>query len=136
MGSGRARLPPSRVFRITFGSAGASPSRICLNVVDLQRRMKRKKAKESNLTEKYLSGELDEVDIDAQERFGARSKHFEAGKILKTALLRAEQQSDGEVQSLPLGDIIQVFSLYSDVEVSGKLYQCVVRKTLSKLADS
>jgi ribosome biogenesis GTPase len=98
--------------------------------------MKRKKARESNLTEKYLSGELDEADIDAQERFGARSKHFEAGKILKTAILRAEQQSDGDVQSLPVGDVIQVFSLYSDVNVSGKLYQCVVRKTLSKLSDS
>jgi len=99
-------------------------------------RMKRKKARESNLTEKYLSGELDEVDIDAQERFGARSKHFEFGKILKTALLRAEQQSDVDIQSLPLGDVIQVFSLFSEVNVSGKLYQCVVRKTLNKLAES
>jgi ribosome biogenesis GTPase / thiamine phosphate phosphatase len=98
--------------------------------------MKRKKARESNLTGKYLSGELDEVDIDVQERFGARSRDFQAGKILKTALLRAEQQSDIDVQSLPVGDVIQVFSLFSEVHVDGKLYRCVVRKTLSKLAES
>jgi len=98
--------------------------------------MKRKKARESDLTGKYLAGDLEEYDIGAQERFGARSKLFEAGKILKTALLRAEEQSDVDVQSLPIGDVVQVFSLFSEVDVSGKLYQCVVRKTLTKLADS
>jgi ribosome biogenesis GTPase len=99
--------------------------------------MKRRKTRENNLTQRYLDGEMDSGDLGAQQRFGSRSKDFEAGKILKTALLRAQEQSDLDVQSLPTGDVFQVFSLFSEVRAEdGKLYQCVVRKTLSKLSES
>jgi ribosome biogenesis GTPase / thiamine phosphate phosphatase len=97
---------------------------------------RRRKPRDKSLTDRFLSGELEEVDLDAQERFGARSKHAEVGKILRTALLRAEEQSDADVQTLPVGQVIQVYSLYSEVESGGRTYLCVVRKTLNRRSDS
>ncbi|HEY8746985.1 MAG TPA: ribosome small subunit-dependent GTPase A [Tepidisphaeraceae bacterium] len=98
---------------------------------------RRRKARENNLTEQYLSGAMEISDADeAQERFGSRSRDAEAGKMARTALLRASEQSDIDIQSLPSGQVVQVYSLFSEVVSDGKLFQCVVRKTLSKLADS
>jgi len=97
---------------------------------------KNRKARENNFTRQYISGEMENSDADKQERFGSRSKDFEAGKILKTAILRAQEQSDVDIQSLPVGDVFQVYSLFSEVQSEGKLYQCVMRKTLSKRSES
>jgi ribosome biogenesis GTPase len=95
-----------------------------------------RKPREKDLTDRYLSGELEEADIDTQERFGSRSKDAELGKILRTAILRAEEESDADVQALPVGQVMQVYSLYSEVESEGRLYLCVVRKTLNRRSDS
>jgi ribosome biogenesis GTPase len=97
---------------------------------------RRRKPRDKSLTERYLSGALENVDLDEKEQFGSRSKDAELGKILRTALLRAEEQSDAEVQTLPIGQVIQVYSLYSDVECDGRNYLCVVRKTLNRRSDS
>ena len=96
---------------------------------------RRRKPREKDLTGKLLSGELDD-EIESQQRFSARSKHAQANKILETALLRAEEQTDGDVEALPLGEVVQVFSLYSGVESGGRTYLCVTRKTLQKLSDT
>ena len=96
---------------------------------------RRQKSRDSNLTGRFLSGELEETDVDTGERFGSRSRDSQAGKMLRTALLRAEEQSDIDVQSLPTGQVMQVYSLFSEVETLGKTYQCVVRKTLAKLCE-
>ncbi|HEY2585346.1 MAG TPA: ribosome small subunit-dependent GTPase A [Tepidisphaeraceae bacterium] len=97
---------------------------------------RRRKPRDKSLTDRYLSGALDDVDLDEKEQFGARSKHAELGKILRTALLRAEEQSDADLQTLPIGQVIQVYSLYSDVECGERTYLCVVRKTLNRRSDS
>ena len=97
---------------------------------------RRRKPREKDLTDRYLSGELEEADLDSQHRFGSRSKDAELGKILRTALLRAQEQSDVDVQSLPIGQVIQVYSLYSEVESEGRIFLCVVRKTLNRRSDS
>ena len=99
--------------------------------------MKRRKKRETDVTERFLSGELEESEDEAQqERFGSRSRDAQMGKILRTALLRAEEQSDVDVQTLPLGQVIQVFSLFSEVQSEGRAFLCVWRKTLSKLSES
>lgn len=99
--------------------------------------MGRRKPSNRQLTNRFLSGEIDEDDeLETQERFSARSKHAQMSKILRTALLRAEEQSDVEIESLPIGEVVQIFSLYSEVESQGRSYLCVMRKTLSKLAES
>ena len=98
---------------------------------------RRQKARENNLTERFLSGELEQDESEtAQERFGSRSRDAEAGKILRTTQLRADEQSDIDVESLPIGQVLQVYSLFSEVDVDGKRFFCVMRKTLNKRSDS
>lgn len=96
----------------------------------------RRKPRERDFTDRFLSGEMEEDESESGERFGARSKYAQAGKILRTALLRAEEQADVDIETLPVGQVIQVYSLYSEVESEGRTYLCVVRKTLAKLAES
>lgn len=99
--------------------------------------MKRRKKRETDVTDRFLSGELEESEDEVQqERFGSRSRDAQMGKILRTALLRAEEQSNVDVQTLPLGQVIQVFSLFSEVQSDGRTFLCVWRKTLSKLSES
>ena len=84
-----------------------------------------------------MSGGMDEDRVDQQERFTPRSKSAEQNKILKTAMMRAaEELASGDVNVLPVGEVIQVFSLYSEVEYGKVPYLCVVRKTLSKISDT
>ena len=94
----------------------------------------RRRPREKDLTDRLLSGELD--DLESEQRFSPRAKHAQANKILQTALLRAEEQSDIDVESLPIGEVIQVYSLFSDVQSEGRMYLSVVRKTLMKRSDT
>jgi len=95
----------------------------------------KKSPREKDLTSRYVSGRLDEDRVDQQERFGDRSKHFQQRKTEKTALLRATEGAVAtDVESLPVGEVVRVYSLFCDVESSGKLWFCVVRRTLTKVA--
>ena len=98
----------------------------------------RKAPREKDLTSRFLSGGLDEDRVEQVQRFGARSgKHAQQDKILRTALLRAEEEAAaGDVETLPVGEVVQVFSLFSEVEHERQTYLCVVRKTLQKLLDT
>ena len=100
------------------------------------KRRPHRKPRENDLTARYESGELEETGLDAQQRFGSRSKDAEIGKILRTTLQRAEEQTGEDVETLPIGEVIQVFSLFSEVESGGTMYLCVVRKTLTRVSDS
>ncbi len=98
---------------------------------------RRRAPREKDLTSRYLSGGLDEDRVEQQQRFTPRSKAAEQNKILKTAMMRAaEEQIAGDVESLPVGEVVQVFSLYSEVEYEGSAYLSVVRKTLTKISDT
>src|SRR5688500_4613955 len=100
-------------------------------------RHRKKGPREKDLTSRYMSGGMDEDRVDQQQRFTDRSKNAEQNKILKTALMRAEQEeSIGDIEALPIGEVIQVFSLYSEVQHAGTAYLCVVRKTMSKVSDT
>jgi ribosome biogenesis GTPase len=99
---------------------------------------RRKGPREKNLTSRYLSGNLDEDRVDPSQRFSARSKQAEQDKILRTTLMRAEDEAaDGQpVELLPIGQVLQVHSLFSVVEHESTNYLCVVRKTLARISDS
>jgi ribosome biogenesis GTPase len=97
---------------------------------------RRRKPREKDLTEQYLSGALDEVDLDEGQSFGSRSKDSEMSKILRTTLLRADENSDADVQALPVGEVFQVYSLFNEVQSEGRLYLCVVRKTLNRRSET
>lgn len=101
------------------------------------REKRRRPHREKDLTRQYLEGGFDADDPETAERFSARSKHAQQNKILRTAEMRA--QADGlsrDIESLPLGEVIQVFSLFSEVDHDGARYLCTVRKTLSKVSET
>lgn len=94
----------------------------------------RKSLREKDLTVRFVAGQLDDDLLDSFERFGSRSKHYRYNKTLRTALMRAAEKADlSDLQSMPVGQVVQVYSLYCDVEHQGLLWRCVVRKTLAEL---
>ncbi len=94
----------------------------------------RKAPRRKDITGEYLAGHLDDDRLDIQQRFTQRAKHQQQNKIMKTAAMRAE--TPGDLESLPIGQVVQVFSVYCEVELNGKRTVCVVRKTLNKVSDT
>jgi ribosome biogenesis GTPase len=93
----------------------------------------KKGPREKDLTARYLSGGMDEDRVEQQQRFTDRAKHAQQNKILKTAALREALEGAAEdIAALPVGEVVQIFSLYSEVQHEGATYLCVVRKTLTK----
>jgi ribosome biogenesis GTPase len=100
---------------------------------------RKKGPREKDLTSRYLTGNLDEDRVDSQQRFSRRSADAQQRKMERTALLRAAEESvesAADMEALPVGEVIQVYSLYYEVEHSERQYLCVLRKTVSKLLDT
>jgi ribosome biogenesis GTPase len=98
----------------------------------------KKPPREKDITSRYLSGGYDEDRAEQGEKFSQRSKHAVQNKLEKTAAMRAaEEPVEGDVNSLPVGEVVQVYSLFNDVEYEpGKTALCVVRKTLAKASET
>ncbi len=92
----------------------------------------KKSHREKDLTSRYLSGGMDEDRVEQGERFGDRSRNSQQRKTEKTAIMRAAEETD--IDALPVGDVIQVYSLFCEVESEGRVWFCVVRRTLTKVA--
>jgi len=95
----------------------------------------KKGPREKDLTSRYLSGALDEDRLDSLEAFKPSNKQRAQGKILRTSQLRQEE-SAVDTSALPVGHVIQVFSLFCEVESEGTTYLCVVRKTLQRISQT
>ena len=96
-----------------------------------------KAPRRNDLTSRYLGGDLEDEEPQSRQRFSERSKRAELEKILRTALMRAEAgAADGNVETLPVGQVLQVYSLFSEVEHEGKVFLCVVRKTLARVSET
>jgi ribosome biogenesis GTPase len=97
----------------------------------------KKGQRQKNLTDRYLADDVDEDNVEQVQRFKRRNKTLQQDKILRTALMRAEEeQAAGDLESLPVGHVVQVHSLYTEVEHGGAKYLCVVRRTLTKVAET
>src|SRR5687767_8205174 len=97
----------------------------------------KKPPREKDLTSRYLSGGMDEDRIEQQERFSDRSKHAQHEKMMKTAAMRAEaDEASGDIDGLPVGEVVQVFSLFVEVQHEGETYLATMRKTLAKVRDT
>jgi ribosome biogenesis GTPase len=94
----------------------------------------KKAPREKDLTSRYLSGGMDEDRIEQQQRFTDRSKHAQHDKMMKTTAMReaADGAAAPDAASVPVGEVVQVFSLFSEVQHEGTTYLAVVRKTLTK----
>ncbi len=106
------------------------------------RRKKPRDKGAENLADRYRDGEFDpdrlyEKEDESGERFSSRSKNAQQEKMVRTATLRAGDQADvADLESLPIGQVTQVYSLFCEVYFGERTYLCVVRKTLTKLADT
>lgn len=100
-------------------------------------RRPKKYARQKDMTDELLSEGLDVDRVEKRQRFTQRSKHAQQDKIVRTALMRAEEQAAQiDPETLPVGIVIQVFSVYYEVEHEGVKFLCVVRKTLGKVMDT
>lgn len=99
---------------------------------------RRDRHSQHELTTHYNAGDLDEDNVDSTQRFSNRAKNATQDKIEKTGVLRAAEGSatSADLDTLSIGQVLQVYSLYCDVEHEGQTYLCVIRKTLAKLADT
>ncbi|HEY8668190.1 MAG TPA: ribosome small subunit-dependent GTPase A, partial [Tepidisphaeraceae bacterium] len=102
----------------------------------MSERRRKKGPREKDLTGRYFSGDMDEDRIDPGQRFSQRNKDAQQNKILRTTALRAGEQEAADVAGLPVGQVIQVFSLYYEVQQENKTLLCTVRKTLNKVAET
>jgi len=98
---------------------------------------RRDRAEQKDLTRSYLAGELQEEGVETAQRFSRQSVQAQRRKMESTSLMRAaEDASAGQIESLPIGEVMQVYSLYCNVECDGVVYLCVVRKTQAKVAET
>lgn len=93
---------------------------------------KKKSSREKDLTRAYQTGAFDEDRVDAEQRFSDKSKHFQRDKTIRTQ----EGRPDAEIDALPLGEVVQVHSLFSEVLHNGRFYRCTQRKTLARVSDT
>src|SRR5438552_3411260 len=94
---------------------------------------RRKDSRAKDLTSRYMDGDVDEDRIERKQRFTDRAKHYQQNKTMNTTLARAraaESERAGTDEGLPVGQVIQIHSLFSEVIHEGVVYLCVVRKTL------
>lgn len=91
--------------------------------------------REKDLTSRYLSGGYDEDRADAKDRAHPRIKARQQDRLQRTAVMRAEEESGADIDTLPLGQVVQVHSMYCDVQHEGKTYLASVRRTLTKVSD-
>ena len=95
---------------------------------------RRKKTREQDITGRFLAGDFDEDHADKQQRFSARSKGAQQDKILRTAALRAGGLGAEDIDALPVGQVIQIHSLFCEVQHEGRVLLCTTRKTLNKVS--
>lgn len=115
--------------------------------------MSKRRPSADDLTQGFLDEQHELVEEIADhagqthQKFGKRSKFQQHNKTLKTAAERmADADRAAEQKKLPVGEVIQVYSLYADVRpldksVSDKalertgspLFLCTARRTMRKL---
>ena len=96
----------------------------------------KKSQREKDLTSRYLSGGYDEDRANSQDRFSPRNKARDQQRIERTAVMRSGDETGADIDTLPIGQVIQVHSLYCEVQHEGKTYLAVVRRTLTKVSNA
>jgi ribosome biogenesis GTPase len=100
-------------------------------------RRPRKPPREKDLTSRYLQGDSEADRLDSHQKFSQRSKNAQQDKIEKTALIRAAGGAQSaDIERLPTGEVVQVYSLYCQVEHPTGPRLCSMRKTLGKLSQT
>jgi ribosome biogenesis GTPase len=97
----------------------------------------RKPPRENDLTRRLLDDDEEDDALQSAQKFTRRSRNAEHDKIEKTALLRAgDGRQAADLDGLPIGQVVQVFSLFCQVDHPTGPRICVTRKTLGKLQET
>jgi len=99
---------------------------------------RRKPPREKDLTQRLLDDDSETDRVESHQRFNQKSKNAQQHKMEETALMRAAEQElqPTDMESLPIGQVIQVYSLFCQVDHPTGQRLCVVRKTLSNLSNT
>ena len=103
---------------------------------------RRKSSREQDVTGRYLAGDFDEDHADKKQRFSDRSKNATQDKIEKTTAMRAantaasDKADPASAETLPIGEVLQIHSLFCEVESEGVTWLCLTRKTLNKTSNT
>jgi ribosome biogenesis GTPase len=97
----------------------------------------RKPPREKDLTRRLLDGDEDADSLESSQKFSRRSKNAQQNKMEKTAHLRSSnEQQTADREALPIGPVVQVFSLFCEVDYPTGPRICSTRKTLGKLQET
>ncbi|HWH68586.1 MAG TPA: hypothetical protein VNT26_04340, partial [Candidatus Sulfotelmatobacter sp.] len=81
---------------------------------------RRRSEQDSDWTRRFQQDEHDADDTHLVERFSKRSKFAHQVKMKRTAEIRAAKEVlSGDIEALPLGEVIQVHSLFVEVLSEG-----------------
>jgi len=98
------------------------------------KRNRKKNPRDKDLTSQYLSGAMNEDALESVERFSGRDASAQQRKMQQTALLRvAEEAAVANIDQLPIGEVVQVHSLFVEVEFDQIDWLCVCRKTFTNV---
>jgi ribosome biogenesis GTPase / thiamine phosphate phosphatase len=101
------------------------------------KRTKSRARTQNELAQGYLYDDSDDAGDDTDQHLTTRGKQAQKDKTANTAAMRAAEPADiADMQSLPIGRVTQVHSLFCDVEYAGKIFRCVIRKTLAKTSQT
>jgi ribosome biogenesis GTPase len=101
------------------------------------KRTKSRARTQNELAQGYRYGDSDDAVDDTDEHLTTRGKQAQKDKTKSTAAMRAAEPADiADMESLPMGQVTQVHSLFCDVEHGGRTFRCVIRKTLAKVSQT
>lgn len=96
----------------------------------------RRKPDHQDWTQRYLQGDYDHDHAEQQERFSNRSKHAQEMKMRRTVELRSTEGVTADIETLPLGVVTQVYSLFVDLECESQTFLATLRTSMRKLRET
>lgn len=98
---------------------------------------RRRSEQDSDWTRRYRQDAHDADDTHSVERFSKRSKFAQQMKTRRTVALRESNlELAADIQKLPVGEVIQVFSVFVEVLFEGRTYRCTSRRTQQRAYDT
>ena len=100
---------------------------------------RRRTEQDSNWTRRFQQDEHDADYTQSNQQFSNRSKYAREVRMKRTAEIRAAKEViSGDVEGLPIGEVIQVHSLFAEVlcPSNDTVYLAVGRRTRQRMSDS
>lgn len=98
---------------------------------------RRRTEQDSDWTRRYQQDKHDSDEAASSHRFSKRSKFAHQVKMRQTAQKRlVKEEVASDIESLPIGEVIQVFSVFCEVLAAGVTYLATARRTMQRLAST